>query len=245
MFTMVEIAVTVVSTAVAVGALVVSYLTHRHQVRRARAIDVQERQVAEQARLMEGRERAAERRGALVQASMLDVRVTAVPSQLDPRWAVRTLQLGNGSSQPLSDLAATFEGAPLPEVSGVLAAGSRRTFALPQTGWDGSAPAELPVVEFSDAAGLRWRREPHGALRQGLRTVTEWRWGLVEAPEITQAVVFGQQPGGPLQPAPEELDDVVQADDAPPPFPVQPLVSAAVGLVGLAGTAYGIVLLTR
>ncbi|MEU4064440.1 hypothetical protein AB0F25_18830 [Streptomyces wedmorensis] len=178
---MIEIISAVGGVAVAIGALVVSYLAHRHQVARATATGQAE---AEQA----ARQAEAERRSVLNQASHIQARVAWRRSSLSDEERIAELRLFNHSSQPVTQLRAEIAGTPVPEASGSLAASQVRRFIVSRDAVD-SADEALDVY-FTDVAGLRWHRTARGLLRQGtLEESGEWSWGPYEAPLVfTQRV---------------------------------------------------------
>lgn len=189
------------SSLVALGALVVSFLAHHHQVARAAALDVREGHV-------EARERELERRERRIQASMIEVRVNASRSSLHDGWVTPRVEIVNPSNQPIGDLAAECRGAVVSGVSGSVASGAARSFSLPPS--ENGAQPELLLHQFTliftDAAGTRWRRDGKGGLRRGvLGPDDELEWTDREEPVITQSRAHGYLPPPspyPQQPAP-------------------------------------------
>lgn len=182
------------SSLVALGALVVSALAHRHQVARSVALDVRERAV-------EAREKEAERRERRMQASMIEIRATSTGSPLHDGWVTQRLEILNPSNQPITDLSATFNGEAVADVSGSLNSGSARAFSLPPSGSGVPAHTVLQYVTvfFTDAAGMRWRRDGTRGLWRGvLMPDGEWRWTDREDPVITPSMAndFRVGPGG-------------------------------------------------
>lgn len=197
---MIDTISTAVSALVAVGALAVSFLAHRHQVGRARVLDARERRLEAAEELLARRQEDADRQAVLAQASMIDVHVMWTPSTLVDGVDTPELRITNLSSQPVSALSAAIADQPVADVSGVLAAASVRTFRLPvapAAALD-TSPGDLSVA-FTDAAGNRWRRDGGGGLRQGSRTDTgAWTWGAREAPTVVRAASSGSPPGSPF-----------------------------------------------
>lgn len=187
---MVDTISTAVSVLVAVGALAVSLLAHRHQVGRARVLDARERRLEAAERSLAQRQEAADRQAVLSQASMIDFYVVWTPSVLVAGVTTPGLRIANLSSQPVSALSATIADEPVADVSGVLAAAGVRTFRLPiAAAAVDTSPGDLNVA-FTDVAGNRWCRDGSGGLRQGSRTDTgTWTWGAREAPTVVQATL--------------------------------------------------------
>lgn len=142
------------SSLVALGALVVSALAHRHQVARGVALDVRER-------ALEAREKEAERRERRMQASMIEIRASSTGSPLHNGWVTHRLEVLNPSNQPITNLSATFNGEAVADVSGSLNSGSTRAFSLPppESGVPAYMVLQCVTVIFTDAAGTRWRRD--------------------------------------------------------------------------------------
>ncbi|WP_392749514.1 hypothetical protein [Streptomyces sp. LN590] len=180
----VETLIAAFGSVVALGALVVSLMAHRHQVARAAALDDRESRV-------EARELAVVRREARVQASMIEVRTGMRRSDLHPSWVNQTLQIVNPSNQPiLLHSGCTRGGRALPDVSGRVDPGATRHFRLP--GWVGSnlsaGIGHGITIVFTDAGDIRWRRDAHGGLQRGLLGEGgAWEWGEREDPVITES----------------------------------------------------------
>ncbi|MGI3202193.1 hypothetical protein ACRJ4W_35135 [Streptomyces sp. GLT-R25] len=166
---MLEAVVGVVGVVVGVAGLVTSYAGHRHSVRESA-------RVAAMAREVEERERElaleAERRAEVVQASLVQVMMRSRPSPLAEQWVGWSLQATNGSDQPVRDVALHYDGLPLPTTltGGLLHAGESVSALLPtsDTSLGPARPSQpaLGVVQFTDAAGVRWRRSATGMLEQ-------------------------------------------------------------------------------
>ncbi|MEV4877334.1 hypothetical protein [Streptomyces cyaneofuscatus] len=191
---MIEVISAVVGVVVAVGALVVSYLAHRHQVTRAAVAGQSE---AERT----ARQAETERRSVLVQASHIQARVVWRPSLLADGEQIAELRVANQSSQPVTQLRAEIAGAPVLEASGLLAASQVRTFVVSRDAVD-SADEALNVY-FTDVAGLHWHRTANGLLRQGtLEESGEWSWGPFETPLVFTQRVYQAGRDLPLPPPP-------------------------------------------
>jgi hypothetical protein len=179
----VETLIAAFGSLVALGALVVSFMAHRHQVARAAALDVREGRI-------EARERALEQREQRIQASMIEVHASASRSSLHDGWVTPRLVIVNPSNQPIRDLTASYRGEAVPDVFGSVGPGTTRSFPLPPSGNGARADLVLPQVtlHFTDAAGTRWRRDGSGGLRRGIRRANgEWEWMGREDPVITES----------------------------------------------------------
>ncbi|GAP47074.1 hypothetical protein [Streptomyces azureus] len=180
---MVETLIAAFGSLVALGALVVSFMAHRHQVARAAALDVREGRI-------EARERALEQREQRIQASMIEVHASASRSSLHDDWVTPRLMIVNPSNQPIRDLTASYRGEAVPDVFGSVGPGTTRSFPLPPSGNDARTDLVLPQVtlHFTDAAGTRWRRDGSGGLYRGIRRANgEWEWMGREDPVITES----------------------------------------------------------
>ncbi|MEU2609340.1 hypothetical protein [Streptomyces albus] len=181
---MIETVIGVVGALVGIGGLATSYANHRHQKR-------QGQQLAERERRVEKREKEADRRESLAQASMVRVHVTKRRSQLDSHVPLPELAIVNSSNQPIRVIAARHgnEEIPFPQMrpvqDGILLTGGARITSevLP-----GHFQIDHVQVEFIDAAGQRWTRLANGALRRGRFRNQAWEWGDVEPPVVTQYV---------------------------------------------------------
>jgi hypothetical protein len=176
---MVQNLIAALSTLIALAGLAVSYLGHRDKVRRE----------DELARLRQELEKEAEQQGVQAQASKLDVHVDVGRSQLHNGWAVPKLVVENQSNQPVHDLVVSFHDKVVAEMP-LLDTGDT-AFPLPLS--EGSTPAGLLLrhvtVDFTDAAGIRWRREGRGSLRSGSgnEALGTWQWGRPEQSRIEPA----------------------------------------------------------
>lgn len=194
---MVETLVASFGTIVALGALVVSLMAHRHQVARAAALDARERRV-------EAREEALEQREQRIQASMIEVHTSASRSSLHDGWVTPRLTIVNPSNQPIRGLTASYRDEVVSDVFGSVGPGTTRSFPLPPSGNDVQAGLILHQVTlvFTDAAGTRWRRDGGGGLHRGIqRADGEWEWMGREDPVITESRT-NDYPAAPPAPAP-------------------------------------------
>ncbi|MFD3311113.1 hypothetical protein [Streptomyces sp. NPDC058694] len=167
---MLEAVVGVVGVVVGVAGVVTSYAGHRHSVREAARVSAMAREVEERERELA---REAERRAEVVQASLVQVVMRSRPSPLAAQWVGWSLQATNGSDQPVRDVALHYDGLPLPTslTGGLLHAGESVSALLPTSDNTSPGPAHpsqpaLGVVEFTDSAGVRWRRSATGMLEQ-------------------------------------------------------------------------------
>jgi len=202
----------IVSALVSVGALTVSFIAHRHQVDRARVLDLKERRLEASERLLTQRQALADRQTVLAQASMIDVRVVGNPSILVDGLTTSVLKITNRSSQPVSALSAWMTAAmtndvPINDVPEGLAAASSRSFPLPLPSYLQSLPtAEITRlfvfrVAFTDAAGIHWLRDDSGGLHEGSRLDSGgWWWGPREGPPVVEAM-----PPSATRPAPRAM----------------------------------------
>ncbi|MFJ3086780.1 hypothetical protein [Streptomyces sp. NPDC086838] len=188
-----EIAIGVVGAAVGVGGFGVAYAAYRSQARQNERIREREVIVAE-------RERAADRRDALRQASMVAVKVISSRSSLDERRQLHRVMVSNSSDQPVRDLTVYLHNEVITFPSPGQASAERQSVL----GGGASATSELlagtPDVldlqaEFTDVAGVRWLRLGDGTLRQGVSRPPVWVFGEPQPP-IVEAF------GGHLDPMP-------------------------------------------
>ncbi|WP_151482805.1 hypothetical protein [Streptomyces albicerus] len=198
---MLEAVVAVVGTVVGVAGLATSYAGHRHSVREAARVALLTRSVEERERQLA---KEAERRAEVVQASLVQVVMGSRPSPLAEQWVSHSIRATNGSDQPVRDVTLRYDGRPLPAnlangplpAGRLLHAGESVSAALPASDvGPGPADPALGVVEFTDAAGVRWRRSTLGILE---RQYADGSWDA-QPPNV--APFAQQQPGMPyLQP---------------------------------------------
>ncbi|MCX5596584.1 hypothetical protein OOK29_00335 [Streptomyces phaeochromogenes] len=252
---MLEAVVGVVGVVVGVAGLVTSYAGHRHSVRESARVAAMAREVEERELELA---REAERRAEVVQASLVQVMMRSRPSPLAEQWVGWSLQATNGSDQPVRDVALHYDGLPLSTslTGGLLHAGESVSALLP-TSDAGLGPAHpsqpaLGVVEFTDAAGVRWRRAATGMLEQRYESGS---WDLRPPrvapyqPPATQTGAYGRpSPAGPpgagptqSQPQPQLRPPARSRSRKPLPRPV----SAAMVLVGAVLVAWAVWSLTR
>lgn len=197
---MVEIWIAGVGVLVAAGSLTTSWLAHRLQVERAGALDSQEARIAAREQRVESRERDADRREMLTQASMIAVGVDVRASQLHEDWRTTRLVIINASNQPVRGVETRVFDIPL-GVEDVIYAGRTWATLLSQGSGLSAQDADMVTVDFTDAAGRRWRREGAGGLRQGTWSAAreQWEWGAREEPVVASAdplLVGGIAPTG-------------------------------------------------
>ncbi|MEV0221730.1 hypothetical protein [Streptomyces sp. NPDC050704] len=205
---MLEAVVAVVGALVGVVGLVTSYSGHRHSVREAARVALLERGVREREREAE---RQAERQAEVVQASLVQVVMSSRPSPLAEQWLSWVLQATNRSDQPLREVALSYGGRPLPAsvANGLLHAGQSLSADLPPS--DVPHNPVLGVVEFTDAAGVRWRRSAMGVLE---RRQAGGAWD-VQPPNVAPAASPFPQPGASYRQVPRSRQ-VPQGSGAPP-----------------------------
>ncbi|MEV2228941.1 hypothetical protein AB0H69_10255 [Streptomyces phaeochromogenes] len=258
---MLEAVVGVVGVVVGVAGLVTSYAGHRHSVRESARVAAMAREVEERERELA---REAERRAEVVQASLVQVMMRSRPSPLAEQWVGWSLQATNGSDQPVRDVALHYDGQPLRTTltGGLLHAGESVSALLPTS--DASlGPARpsqpaLGVVEFTDAAGVRWRRSGTGMLEQRYESGSWDARPPRVAPFQPPATQTGAQTGTYGRPAPAGPPGGGPAQPQPQlrprsrsrswPWSRQPLpqsVSAAMVLVGVCLVAWAVWSLTR
>ncbi|MEU7484840.1 hypothetical protein [Streptomyces sp. NPDC042319] len=180
----------IVGAVIALGALLVSYRAHRHQVRRAEQLDGREREVEARERRAEERAKAAERQETLAQAAMVHLSVAPVASSLHPDWITPQVTVANLSSQPIRELLVCIAEIPVSDECGDVSSGQTRRISLPSTASRSTlGMLQLAVrIEFTDAAGLRWRKHSDGGLQEGQPAADgDWTWGARESPPVANA----------------------------------------------------------
>lgn len=182
---MTEILIAAFSALVAAGAVAVSFAAHRHQVQRAAVLDAKEARVESRERQVEEREAEAERRETRSQASMIAVRALMVPSSLHGNWHRVELDITNHSNQAVFGLNVSYQDQEVEEGARGISPGCTRTVPLEFFEPSGR-PAVLDKIriEFTDAAGVRWRRDADGGLRRQQQGNDAWEWGARETPII-------------------------------------------------------------
>jgi hypothetical protein len=178
-----EILIATFGSLVALGALVVSFMAHRHQVARAAALDVRERRI-------DARERALEQRERRIQASMIEVRMSVSPSSLHDGWVTPRLEIVNPSNQPIKINFVEYRGEALADGFGTLGSGAVRSISLPplENGDHADMMLQDITIALRDAAGASWRRDGGGGLRRGYRRPNGvWVWSDREDPVIAES----------------------------------------------------------
>ncbi|MFC9679012.1 hypothetical protein [Streptomyces sp. NPDC056948] len=216
---MVQNLVAVFSLLIGTAGLLLSYAGHRQKTRqdaqdRALRADEQQRmehdreqerqrqdQEARARREREARDREREARARRerearaqwerdrYQASMIGGHIGLSPSSLDDSWVVPQVVINNGSNQPVRDLRATFRGEVTNELR--LVGTGRHYFPLPPVQISGERYDQLGqvTVEFTDVAGVRWRREGYGALQRARQGADGQEvWGNPEPPVVERVV---------------------------------------------------------
>ncbi|MFD9425670.1 MULTISPECIES: hypothetical protein [unclassified Streptomyces] len=191
---MIEAIGIIVTALIAFGALTVSFLAHRHQVRLAAVLEAKERRLEILERQMAARQADLDRAEILAQASVIDIRVVMRSSALAEGLQTAELLVTNLSNQPVLDLGAQIADARVVSISGSIPSSSSRSFPLPQQQAQTATRSPMQLnVEFTDAGGIRWRRDGGGGLREGARLETgEWTWSPREGPMVT---IVGQTAG--------------------------------------------------
>ncbi|MFK0259267.1 hypothetical protein [Streptomyces sp. NPDC090445] len=187
---MIETIGAVTGVVVSIGSLALAVFGFRHQIVRARLLDAREQRLEAAERQLEQRRVAAERQAVLTQASMVDVRLVWTPSRLNEGVKLPELKITNDSTQPILDLAARLGDEPIAGIAGGVAAGDSRSFPVTSAAAVGFAAgsADMSVI-FTDAAGMRWRRDPGGGLREGRRLADgSWAWASRESPSVERAM---------------------------------------------------------
>lgn len=206
---MVQNLVAVFSLLTGLVGLTLSYAAHRQKVRENRqesALRAEELQKfqrdREQERLLREREQSAQRQRERHQASLISAHIALPPSPLHDSWVVPKAVIQNGSNQPVSDVCVSFCGEVIGEWP-LLGTGDG-TVSLPPTQIPDEHTNQLRdlAVEFTDVAGIRWRREGYGVLRRARQGTgdpeTSGAWDAGEPPNIETAAQPTGPPSGPL-----------------------------------------------
>jgi hypothetical protein len=190
----------VFSLMIGTAGLLLTYAGHRQKVRQdardtvLRAEELRrverdrEREREEQeraARAQQEREASVRREKDRYQASMVGGHIGLSPSSLNDDWVVPQVVLHNGSNQPVRDVRAFLQDEVVGEVR--LLGSDHQIVPLPavQVSNEGYGQLGQVTVEFTDIAGIRWRREGYGHLRRA-RQDTEGHevWGGLEPPVV-------------------------------------------------------------
>jgi hypothetical protein len=206
---MVQNLLAVLSLLIGTSGLMLSYAGHRQKVRQdthenthraeeQRRIEQERQRQEQEARAQQEKEARFQRERDRYQASMIGVHIRLSPSTLDDSWVVPQLVIHNGSSQPVRDVRAYYGD----EVTNELPLVDTGTHFLPLPPRqlpDASVDQSGPVtVEFTDVAGIRWRREGYGFLqRAGQGVDGQEIWGPPEPAvvEFLQPVRQGRRKG--------------------------------------------------
>ncbi|WP_058043881.1 hypothetical protein [Streptomyces roseifaciens] len=206
---MVQNLIAVFSLLTGLVGLTLSYAAHRQKVREGRqesALRAEElqkfRREREQERHLNEREQKAQRQRERHQASMISAHVVLSPSPIHDSWVVPKAVIQNGSNQPVRDVRVSFCG----ELIGgwPLLGTGEGTVPLPPTQIPQERSDQLRdlAVEFTDVAGIRWRREGYGVLRRARQDSaspeTSGAWEVGEPPIIERVAPPSGPPSGPL-----------------------------------------------
>ncbi|MFJ1973957.1 hypothetical protein ACIO93_35535 [Streptomyces sp. NPDC087903] len=249
---MVQNLVAVFSLLIGLVGLMLSYAGHRQKVRQdvqeyaLRAEELrkverdreQERQLYErEARARREREVSVQRAQERHQASMIGGHIVLFPSPLNDSWVVPRVMIQNGSNQPVRDVRVSLRGEVINELP--IVGTGHDFFPL--------APAQITderydqlghiTLEFTDAAGIRWRREAYGNLqraRQGTTGQEDW-----EAPELPLIATAAPSPRPSAPPCPSpslppseqssRMRLPARADQAPSPAPTESRAGERIG----------------
>ncbi|MDF3149219.1 hypothetical protein, partial [Streptomyces sp. T21Q-yed] len=181
---MVQNLVAVFSTLIGLAGLVLSYAGHRQKVRQEAqesARRAEELRSIEREREQE-REAGARRERERLQASMISGHIAQTPSALDDSWVVPQIVIHNGFNQSIRDVRVFRCGEVIRELPHV--GTGYEYLRLPPTRIPDEHSGQI-TIEFTDVAGIRWRREGYGALqraRQGTEGSETWAWEDPEFP---------------------------------------------------------------
>ncbi|MFE0647562.1 hypothetical protein ACFVZH_03090 [Streptomyces sp. NPDC059534] len=244
---MVQNLVAVFSLLTGLVGLTLSYAAHRQKVREGRqesALRAEELQRfqrdREQERLLYEREQSAKRQRERHQASLISAHIALPPSPLHDNWVVPKAVIRNGSNQPVLDVRVSFRGEVIGEWT--LLGTGEGTAPLPPTQRRDEHSDRLRdlAVEFTDVAGIRWRREGYGVLRRARQGTgdpeTSGAWEAGEPPDIERATQPPGPPSGPL--AGGSVGESVGGSEADAPWPPSPGGSAPAGTTGRRRTGF-------
>ncbi|WP_371664747.1 hypothetical protein [Streptomyces sp. NBC_00280] len=203
---MVKNLVAVFSTLIGLVGLMLSYAGHRQKVRQEaqenarRAEELRrterDREQEQEARALreeearEQRERAASarRERERLQASMIGGHIALSPSSLNDSWVVPQVVIHNGSNQPVRDVRVFVHGEVIHELP--LVGTGHKYLPQPPAHIQDERYRRQVTVEFTDVAGIRWRRDGYGALQRA-RQGTEGQeiWEAPETPVVESALL--------------------------------------------------------
>lgn len=165
---------------VALGALSVSYAAYRLQRQQAARL-------TERERALDARERTADERDSLRHASRVLAMFRRGESRLQGVEGQWFFLVYNGSGQPLRDVVASYDGVQLvfsvdtEHVSPRLT----RVAVVPSALFRSRPRHAVTLLDFTDAADLRWRRSGNGSLQRGRELPDgSYEWGPKQAPLI-------------------------------------------------------------
>ncbi|WP_406364569.1 hypothetical protein [Streptomyces sp. NBC_00645] len=207
---MVKNLVAVFSTLIGLAGLMLSYAGHRQKVRqeaqeaqeaqetarraeelrrieRDREQEQEARALREEAREQRERAASARREWERLQASMIGGHIALSPSSLNDNWVVPQVVIHNGSNQPVRDVRVFFQGEVIHELP--LVGTGHEYLPQPPAHTQEERYRRQVTVEFTDVAGIRWRRDGYGALQRA-RQGTEGQeiWEAPETPVIESAL---------------------------------------------------------
>lgn len=205
--------IAVFSLLIGLAGLTLSYMGHRQKVRQEtqetalfveqlQGLQRERGQDQEQRKLQERVQRERERR----QASMIKTRLELRPSSLHDGWVVPEIVVENRSDQLLRDVRVAF----LHEVIGeatTLDTGQHAFQLPPAQAAKPSHKLRFVTVDFTDIAGIRWRRDGDAGLRRAQPGTdspdSRGAWGDPEDLYVTAArdVIMGA-PASPPPPPP-------------------------------------------
>ncbi|WP_413253412.1 ubiquitin-like protein Pup [Streptomyces pseudovenezuelae] len=189
----------------AIVAAVVGYAAYRHQKR-------QDERVVEREHAVSLREQAADEREKVAQASRLHVVFIPSLSRLVAGAYDWTLRVQNTSSQPLTDLNATYQDQELrfDSSTGHLTPGAIRRAKVPSHLVHDRPLHSTTVINFSDANGTRWRRFGNGSLQyQIVEPSGSSSWSSIQNPEVEHV------PDSTVDTILDEIDDVLEENSEP------------------------------
>ncbi|MEU9158130.1 hypothetical protein AB0D59_48295 [Streptomyces sp. NPDC048417] len=209
---MVQNLIAAFSLLIGMAGLTLSYAAHRQKVRQESqeyALHTEElekfQRDRERERQLREQEQSARRQREQLQASMIRTNVVRLVSPLNSNWVVPRVVVQNRSNQLVRDVRVSFGDEVIGEL--IYLDTGEETFPLPPTESSEAGYQERIILEFTDIAGIRWRRERFGTLRRARPGTNGW--------EDPEPPVIEQGATGPRWcPAP---DTPVRGLPAPPP----------------------------
>ncbi|QEV49442.1 hypothetical protein CP980_34250 [Streptomyces vinaceus] len=192
---MVQNLVAVFSLLIGLGGLTLSFMDHRRKIRQEaqesalRAEEARqrhERDLEQQLQWIE-REQRSQRGLERHQASLVKARFELRPSSLHNGWIVPEVVVENRSDQPVRDVRVAFLGDVIGE-STTLDTGQDAFQLAPVQAARTSHKLRHVTVDFTDVAGIRWRRDGYGLLRRAQPGAGDpdapGAWGEPEPPTV-------------------------------------------------------------